>query len=127
MFIALLYLLNTLLAPAPLTSMVVDDQPHPDRLDVVVHFLNSDARYTDFAITVNDITTPIHAPRAVLQTITTTLPLELPPVCFAQVTYQVIVTARVLTDTVPYARTSLGGLIERPCPHRAYVALVDGA
>jgi hypothetical protein len=121
MFIVLMYLVSTLLAPAPLVSMVVDAQPHPDRLDVVVRLLNSDARYTDFAVTVADVTTPVHAPLSVLQTITTTLPLKLPPVCHAQVVYSLVVSARVLTDTVSFARTEVGGLLERPCPLRLYI------
>lgn len=121
MIIALLYLLSTLLAPAPLVSMVVDAQPHSDRLEVVVSLLSSDVRYQDFAITVAGITTPITAPISELRTITTTLPLELPPMCNAQVAYSLIVTARVLTDTVPFARTEVGGLLARPCPLRLYV------
>lgn len=121
MIIALLYLVSTLLAPAPLVSMVVDPQPYPDHLDVVVHLLSSDARYQDFAITVGDTSTTISAPLSELHTITTTLPLELPPICHAHVVYQFEVTARVLTDTLPFARTSVGGLLERPCPLRLYL------
>lgn len=121
MFIAIIYLLSTLLSPAPLVSMVVDPQPYPDRLDVVVHLLNSDPRYTDYLITVDDVATQVSAPLSELHIITTTLPLDLPPVCHARVVYQVIVTARVLTDTLPFARTQVGGLLERPCRLRLYV------
>lgn len=121
MLIAILYLLSTLIAPAPLVSMTVDPQPHADRLDVVVHVLSSDPRYTDYAITVADVTTPVYAPLSALQTITTTLPLELPPVCNAQTVYSFVVSARVLTETLPFAQTSIGGLIARPCPLRLYI------
>lgn len=121
MFIALLYLLSTLLIPAPLVSMTVDPQPHPDRLDVVVHLLSSDPRYIDYAIAIDDAIVPVSAPPHMPQTITTTLPLFLPPICNARVVYQFVVTARVLTDTLPFARTEVGGLLDRPCPLRVYV------
>ncbi len=121
MIIALLYLLSTLIAPAPLTSMTVDPHPAADRLDVVVHFLNSDTRYTDFALTVGDVSTPISAPPHVLQTITTTLPLELPPICNTQAVYTFVVTARVLTDTLAFAQTEVGGVAVRLCPYRVYL------
>ncbi len=121
MFITVLYLLSTLIAHVPLVSMTVDPQPHADRLDVVVHLLSSDARYTDYAITVADVTTPVYAPLSALQTITTTLPLNLPPICNAQVAYEFVVSARVLTDTLPFARTEVGGLVTHPCPRRIYI------
>ncbi len=121
MFIAILYLLNALIAPAPLVSMTVDPQPHADRLDVVVHLLSSDPRYTEYVISVDGLTTPVNAPLSELRTITTTLPLELPLVCNAQTIYEFVVMARVFTDTLPFARTSVGGLIARPCPLRLYL------
>jgi hypothetical protein len=121
MLVAIIYLLSTLLVPAPLVSMVVDAQPHPDRLDVVVHLLSSDVRYASYVVAVAGVDTRVIAPVSELQTITTTLPLELPPVCNAHVAYSLIVTARVLTDTVPFARTEVGGLLDRPCPLRLYV------
>lgn len=121
MLIAIIYLLSTLLAPAPLVSMVVDPQPHADHIDLVVHLLNSDPRYTDYALAVAGVTTPVNAPVSELQTITTTLPLVLPPVCDARVAYSIVVSARVLTDTVSFARTEVGGLLERPCPLRLYI------
>ena len=121
MFIALIYLLSTLIAPAPLTSMTVDPQAHPDRLDVVVSFLSSDARYTDYAIDIDGITTIINAPLSALQTITTTLPLDLPPICNAQAVYEFVVSARVLTETLPFARTSVGGLVARPRTIKLYI------
>ena len=121
MFIAIIYLLSTFIAPAPLVSMTVDPQPHTDRLDVVVHLLSSDPRYTEYVIDVSGISTTVNAPLSELQTITTTLPLDLPPICNAQAVYSVVVSARVLTDTLPFAQTSVGGLIARPCPLRLYV------
>jgi hypothetical protein len=114
-------LLVAMLVPPPLTSMSVDPQPSPDHLDVVVHFLNSDTRYQDFAITVGDVTTPITAPVSALQTVTTTLPFDLPPLCNAQAVYNVVVTARVLTDTTAFARTEIGGVARRECLHFLYV------
>jgi hypothetical protein len=121
MFIVLLYLVSALLAPAPLVSMVVDVQPHTDRLDVVVRLLSSDARYQDFAITVEDVTTPVHAPLSALQTITTTIPLDLPAVCGARVVTDLVITARVLTDTVAFARMGVGSVVTRDCPLRLYI------
>ncbi len=121
MLLVTLYLLSTLIAPTPLVSMTVDPQPHADRLDVVVHLLSSDPRYTDYAITVADVATPVYAPLSALQTITTTLPLDLPLVCNAHVTYEFVVSARVLTETLPFARISIGGLVMRPCPLRLYI------
>lgn len=124
MIIALLYLLSTLIVPAPLVSMTIDPQPNSDQLDVVVHLLSSDHRYTNYVIDVAGITTPISAPPRVIQTITTTLPLDLPHICNAQVAYSFVVTARVLTDTLPFARTEVGGLAVRACPFRVYIPLI---
>ena len=121
MFFALLYLLSTLIAPVPLVSMTVDPQPHGDQLVVVVHLLSSDPRYVEYEISIDGITTPVNAPLSKLQTITTTLPLDLPPICNTQIVYAFVVSARVLTDTLPFARTSVGGLITRPCPLRLYL------
>ena len=121
MLLVVLYLLSTILAPAPLVSMVVNPQPYDDHLDVVVTFLSSDPRYTEYEIDVDGITTPVNAPLHTLQTITTTLPLDLPHVCNAQAVYEFVVSARVLTDTQLAARTTVGGLINRPCPFRLYV------
>ena len=122
MLLVALYLLSTILAPAPLVSMVVTPQPYADHLDVVVSFISSDPRYTEYEISVDGITTPINAPLHVLQTITTTLPLNLPNMCNAQAGYEFMVVARVLTDTqLLAARTSVGGAIDRPCSFRLYV------
>ncbi len=121
MFMIVVYLLSVLITPAPLVSMTVDPQAYPDRLDVVVHLLSSDARYTEYAIDVGGIGTPVRAPLSALQMITTTLPLDLPPLCNAKVVYSFVVTARVLTDTLPFARTEVGGLAVRQCPYHAYV------
>ena len=121
MLLVALYLLSTILSPAPIVSMVVDPQAHPDRLDIVVTFLSSDPRYTDYVIDVDGITTPVNALPHALQTITTTLPLELPAICNAQAVYSFVVSARVLTDTQLAARTTVGGVIDRPCPFRLYV------
>lgn len=116
-------LIAALLLPSPLTSMAVVPQAHADRVDVVVHFLNSDPRYQDFVITVGDVPTPITAPLRMPQTITTTIPLSLPPVCNAQAAYSIIVGARVLTDTTTFARQEIGGAIQRPCPRRTYLPI----
>ncbi len=121
MFIVLLYLLSTIITPAPLVSMTVIPQPHADRLDVVVHLLNSDPRYTDYVINVSSTETPVTAPLSALQVITTTLPLDLPPVCNAHAVYQFVVTVHVLTDTLPFARTDVGGIATRSCPMRLYI------
>ena len=121
MLLVALYLLSTILAPAPLVSMVVTPQPYADHLDVVVSFISSDPRYTEYEISVDGIVTPVTAPLHVLQTITTTLPLDLPNICNAQAGYEFAVSARVLTDTQLAARTTVGGAIDRPCPFRLYV------
>ena len=121
MLLVALYLLSTLISPAPLVSMVVDPQPYADHLDVVVSFISSDPRYIEYEISIAGITTPINAPLHVLQIITTTLPLDLPNICNAQAGYEFVVVARVLTDTQLAARTTIGGAIDRPCPFRMYV------
>ena len=121
MIVALLYLLSTLIAPAPLVSMTIETHAIADQLTVVTHLLSSDPRYTDYAITVAGVTTPVYAPLSELSAITTTLPLDLPPICNAHVAYAFVVSVRVLTDTLPFARTSIGGLATRPCPLRLYI------
>ena len=121
MIIALLYLLSTLIAPAPLVSMTVETYAYTNRIDVVVHLLSSDARYTEYAVAVDGIETPVHAPLSALQTVTTTLPLTLPPICNTQAAISLVVTARVLTDTLAFMRRGIGVLVQRPCPLRLYI------
>lgn len=125
MFIAVVYLLSTLLSPAPITSMTVI--PASNGSEVVIHFLNSDTRYEDFLITVDDQTFPLHAPLSDLQTITVTLNLSLDLTCSDPRPYQFIVSAQLMTDTIPFARTEVGGMAILTCPYRSYVPLLNSA
>jgi len=133
----LAWLLSTLAAPAPLAGITIIHSSDGQTVQAVIHLLNSDPRYEDFAITVTPTTgsqaialppecdaallCTLHAPRRVLQTITVTLALDPLPTCGLHRAYAMIVTARVLTETTTFARTEVGGMASFECPYRLYM------